>query len=458
MLKAILFKSVATMHNGMSKFKSPMIRNQNWVYLLQYCHDSNAPSIKMARFTFVGIVADLCWKRFCSNRSLQCITACPSLSPQWSGIKTEYISCSIARFECAKHQNGPFHPCRYCGYLCGKRFCFKSVATMHNGMSKFKSPMIRNQNWVYLLQYCDDSNAPSIKIARFTFVRYCGYLCWKRFCSNQSLQCITACPSLSPQWSGIKTEYISCSIATIRMRQASKWPVSLVGIVVIYVESDSVQMSLQCITACPSLSPQWSGIKTEYISCKRSVESDSDQIATMHNGMSKFKSPMIRNQKLSISLAVLPRFECAKHQNGPFQPCQYCGDLCGKRFCSNRSLQCITACPSLSPQWSGIKIWVYLLQYCHDSNAPSIKMARFTLCRYCGDLCWKRFCSNRSLQCITACPSLSPQWSGIKTEYISCSIATIRMRQASKWPVSTFVGIVAIYVESDSVQIGRYNA
>ena len=56
MLKAILFKSVATMHNGMSKFKSPMIRNQNWVYLLQYCDDSNAPSIKMARFTFVGIV------------------------------------------------------------------------------------------------------------------------------------------------------------------------------------------------------------------------------------------------------------------------------------------------------------------------------------------------------------------------------------------------------------------
>ena len=41
---------------------------------------------------------------------------------------------------------------------------------MHNSMSKFKSPMIRNQNWVYLLQYCDDSNAPSIKIARFTFV------------------------------------------------------------------------------------------------------------------------------------------------------------------------------------------------------------------------------------------------------------------------------------------------
>ena len=56
MLKAILFKSVATMHNGMSKFKSPMIRNQNWVYLLQYCHDSNAPSIKMARFNLVSIV------------------------------------------------------------------------------------------------------------------------------------------------------------------------------------------------------------------------------------------------------------------------------------------------------------------------------------------------------------------------------------------------------------------
>ena len=29
---------------------------------------------------------------------------------------------------------------------------------------------------------------------------------------------------------------------------------------------------------------------------------------------------MIRNQKMSISHAVLWRFECAKHQNGPFQP------------------------------------------------------------------------------------------------------------------------------------------
>ena len=170
MLKAILFKSVATMHNGMSKFKSPMIRNQNWVYLLQYCHDSNAPSIKMARFNPCPYCGYLCGKRFCSNRSLQCITACPSLSPQWSGIKTEYISCSIATIRMRQASKCPFHLCWYCGYLCGKRFCYKSVATMHNGMSKFKSPMIRNQNWVYPLQYCHDSNAPSIKMARFNLL------------------------------------------------------------------------------------------------------------------------------------------------------------------------------------------------------------------------------------------------------------------------------------------------
>ena len=226
MLKAILFKSVATMHNGMSKFKSPMIRNQKL-------------SISLA---------------------------------------------VLPRFECAKHQNGPFHPCWYCGWSMLKAILFKSVATMHNGMSKFKSPMIRNQNLSISLavlprfEWAKHQNGP------FQPCRYCGDLCWKRFCSNRSLQCITACPSLSPQWSGIKTEYISCSIATIRMRQASKWPVS------------------------PLLVLWWSMLKAILFK----------SVATMHNGMSKFKSPMIRNQNWVYLLQYCHDSNAAKHQNGPF--------------------------------------------------------------------------------------------------------------------------------------------
>ena len=170
MLKAILFKSVATMHNGMSKFKSPMIRNQKLSISLAVLRRFECAKHQNCPFHLCRIVADLCWKRFCSNRSLQCITACPSLSPQWSGIKTEYISCSIATIRMRQASKWPVSPLSILWLSMWKAILFKSVATMHNGMSKFKSPMIRNQNWVYLLQYCDDSNAPSIKMARFTFV------------------------------------------------------------------------------------------------------------------------------------------------------------------------------------------------------------------------------------------------------------------------------------------------
>ena len=187
----------------------------------------------------------------------------------------------------------------------------------------------------------------------------------KAILSNRSLQCITACPSLSPQWSGIKTEYISCSIATIRMRQASKLPVSPLSI---------LWLSM------------WKAILFK-------------SVATMHNGMSKFKSPMIRNQKLSISLAVLRRFECSQASKLPVSPLSLLWLSMLKAILFKSVATMHNGMSKFKSPMIRNQNWVYLLQYCHHWNAPSIKIARFTL-----------------------------------------------------------VHIVAIYVESDSVQIGRYNA
>ena len=415
-------------------------------------------------------------------------------------IRNQKMSISLAvlrRFEWAKHQNGPFQPPLHWYRPASKAIRFKSDFTMRNSMSNFKSPMIRNQKMSISLavlrrfEWAKHQNGP------FQPRLHWYHQAWKQFASNRTLQCVTACPILSPQWSGIKKwAYL------LQYCGDSNEPSTKMDRFIPHLhwyrpgwKQFALNRTLQCVTACPILSPQWSGIKkwayllqylrrfewakhqhwpfqplSTIIPCRLKAICF-NSASTMRNSMSNFKSPMIRNQKMSISLAVLRRFEWAKHQNGPFQPRLHWYRPGWKQFASNRTLQCVTACPILSPQWSGIKKWAILSPQWSGIKIMSISLAvlrRFEWAKHqhgpfqpflhwyhAG---WKQFALIRTLQCVTACPILSPQWSGIKKWACLLQYCGDSNEPSTKMDRFNLLYIDTVQVESNSLQIGLYNA
>ena len=165
---------------------------------------------------------------------------------------------------------------------------------------------------------------------------------------------------------------------------------------------------------------------------------------------------------MSISLAVLRQFECAKHQKWTrFKPCIHCYRPGGKRFASNRYLQCATACPIFkSPMIRNQIMSTISCSIAAIRMRPSTKMDCFNLAYIVTNQVESDSLQIGLYNALNSMSKyLSPQC--IRNQKMSISLAVLQRFECAKhqkWTVSTSHTLLPNQVESDSLQIGLYNA